>query len=379
MLIKNIKVNLYLVLIIVILSFISLSSPVSDWDGRSIWLFNAKRIFYNSHLFEYTSYHGSEFSHLDYPIMVQTLSASLASMIGHWNEIFPKYSNLIISLPALLIISKVIKNKLEKLFLLILIFFIFEKRIISGEMDALLALYSCASLILLVEFSELKNLNFSNFIKLFLYLMTLTMIKVEGLAIFICISISYLLFYYKKNIKVGNQIILVFLSSLIPLILWKLYIYDKNIISSSSLMLSNGERFFENFLNFKFQLVLLKEIFLNKQMFVSISILFLSLYKFIYINKFKPEILIDRILLKKNLIFTIFVVLSYFTILLCVFIASEGSPNNIQGIQYFMTVTSSDRLFLPIHSMLILLSIYLNQEKAYHEKKFKKYKSPNKN
>ena len=46
LLIKNIKVNLYLVLIIVILSFISLSSPVSDWDGRSIWLFNAKRIFY---------------------------------------------------------------------------------------------------------------------------------------------------------------------------------------------------------------------------------------------------------------------------------------------------------------------------------------------
>ena len=359
---KNSKINLYLVLTIIILSLISLGSPVSDWDGRSIWLFNAKRIFYNSYLQEYTSYYTSEFSHLDYPIMVQTLSASLASMIGHWNEIFPKFSSIIISLPALLMISKIVKNNLEKIIFLILIFFIYEKRLISGEMDALLALYSCASLILLIEISKLKKLNIRHLAQLFLYLMTLTMIKIEGLGILICLCGSYCIIYYRNNIKVGNQIIFIFLLSLIPLVLWKLYIFDKNIISSSSLMISGGERFFENLLNFKFLLILFKEIWLNKQMFIAIVILLFSLSKYIYINQFKIEISIDKILLKKNLIFTIFSALAYFILLLFIFIASEGSPNNIQE-QYFMATTSSDRIFLPIHSMLILFSIYLNHEK----------------
>ena len=86
----NLKSKFYIVLIILILSFISLGSPVSDWDSRSIWLFNSKRIFFNQSLSEYTNYIGSEFSHLDYPILVQTLSASLAKLIGNWNEIFPK-------------------------------------------------------------------------------------------------------------------------------------------------------------------------------------------------------------------------------------------------------------------------------------------------
>ena len=49
-LIKNIKINFYIVLIIIFLSLISLGSPVSDWDSRSIWLFNAKRIFLTFHL-----------------------------------------------------------------------------------------------------------------------------------------------------------------------------------------------------------------------------------------------------------------------------------------------------------------------------------------
>ena len=82
---------------------------------------NAKRIFFNFSLEEFTSYDGSEFSHVDYPILVQTLSASLATLIGHWNEIFPKFSNIIMALPAMLIFSIIIKNNLTKLFLFILI------------------------------------------------------------------------------------------------------------------------------------------------------------------------------------------------------------------------------------------------------------------
>ena len=64
---------------------------------------------------------------------------------------------------------------------------------------------------------------------------------------------------------------------------------------------------------------------------------------------------------------------SYFLLLLLIFITSEGSINNVQDIQFSMAKTASDRLFLPIHSMLILCAIYLNQDnRINYEDKSKK-------
>ena len=118
-----------------------------------------------------------------------------------------------------------------------------KKRMINGDMDALLSLYACASLILLIEYSNLKELNIKHITKLFLYLMTLTMIKIEGIGILACLLFSYIFINYKDNFKVNYKIVLTFLVSLIPIILWKFYILDKNVVSSSSLMISGGERF----------------------------------------------------------------------------------------------------------------------------------------
>ena len=358
---ENFKLTPEIFYIIFILSFISLGSPVADWDARSIWLFNSKRIFFNENLNQFTNYFGSEFSHLDYPILIQTLSASLASLIGNWNEIFPKYSSIIMILPALVIVSKILKNKVDKLIFIILIFFIYEKRLINGEMDALLGLYTISTIILLVSFSKLKNLNLENLIKLFLFIMTLTMIKIEGLGILICIFLSYMIVYFKYNKKLNNKIILVFVLSVVPIILWKLFIYDKNIVSSSNLMISNGERLLENLLNFKFILLLIKSILLNKQMFLSLAIVFIILSKYIYIDKGLNKIIINKKLFNRELSFIFFTILSYSLLLLLIFILSEGSPNNVFEMKYFMTISSSDRLFLPVHSLILLYSIYLNK------------------
>ena len=357
----NLKLKLYIVLTILILSIISLGSPVSDWDARSIWLFNSKRIFFNQSLNEYTNYIGSEFSHLDYPILVQTLSASLAKLIGSWNEIFPKYSSIIMALPAFIIISDFLKNKMDKLIFFILIFFIYEKALINGDMDALLGLYTISSLILLINFSKINKFNFTNYLTLFLYLMTLTMIKVEGLAIFFCLVISYLIVFYNHQKKSNNYLILIFGISLIPIITWKIFIYDKDVISSSYLMISDGERFIENLTNFKFILVLIKYILLNKQMFISLILLLFALSKYFSINKNTILLTINKNLFKKEIIFIFFNILSYGTILFIVFIMSEGSLNNYSEIQYFMAKSSSDRLFLPVHSLLVICSIYLNR------------------
>ncbi len=357
----NLKSKFYIVLIILILSIISLGSPVSDWDARSIWLFNSKRIFFDQSLSEYTNYIGSEFSHLDYPILVQTLSASLAKLIGNWNEIFPKYSNIIIALPALLIISDLIKDKIDKLIFFILIFFIYEKRLINGDMDALLGLYTVSSLILLINFSKLSKFNFNNYLTLFLYLMTLTMIKVEGLAIFFCLAFSYLIVFYNYRKKSNNYLILVFIISLIPIITWKFFIYDKDIVSSSVLMISNGERFIENLINFKFILILVKYILLNKQMFISLILFLIAIRKYISINNNSLLFSINNNLSKKEIVFIFFNILFYSLILFLIFVMSEGSPNNFSETPYFMTITSSDRLFIPVHSLIIICSIYLNR------------------
>ncbi len=358
----NLKSKFYIVLIILILSFISLGSPVSDWDSRSIWLFNSKRIFFNQSLSEYTNYIGSEFSHLDYPILVQTLSASLAKLIGNWNEIFPKYSNIIIALPALLIVSDLIKDKIDKLIFFILIFFIYEKRLINGDMDALLGLYTVSSLILLINFSKLSKLSLNNYSVLFLYLMTLTMIKVEGLAIFFCLAISYFIFFYNYRKKSNNYLILVFIISLIPIITWKLFIYDKDVVSSSFLMISNGERFVENLKDLKFILLLLNKIFFNKQMFISLIIFLIILSRYIHLDKNLKKITVNKKIFSNELSFTLLTILLYSFILFVIFVSSEGSPNNVPEIKYFMTITSADRLFLPVHSLILIFSIYLNKK-----------------
>ena len=108
-------------------------------------------------------------------------------------------------------------------------------------------------------------------------------------------------------------------------------------------------------------------------MFIAIIIFILSISKYISFNKKTIQITLNKILLKKRLLFTIITLSTYFILLLLIFISSEGSLSNVQEIQFSMAKTASDRLFLPIHSMLILCAIYLNQEnKINYEDKSKK-------
>ena len=289
------------------------------------------------------------------------MSASLATLIGKWNEVFPKFSTIIFSLPALLIISNITNNKLNKLILAILILFVYEKRMINGDMDAILGLYTISSAILLISFYKLDKVKFEDYFTLFLFLSSLTMIKVEGLCIFFCLLIGHLIVFHDFKKPKNNILLLTFLISLIPIILWRNFIYDQNVTSSSYLLLSNGNRLLDNLLDFKFLLVLIKSIILNKQMFISIIIFLLLLSKYISFNKKKLSIKINTLIFEKRLIFLFIVITFYSIILFLIFVMSEGSPNNVPGIKYFMTVTSADRLFLPIHSLLILCSIYFNK------------------
>ena len=127
-------------------------------------------------------------------------------------------------------------------------------------------------------------------------------------------------------------------------------------------MISNGERFVENLKDLKFILLLFNKIFFNKQMFISLIIFLIILSRYIHLDKNLKKITVNKKIFSNELSFTLLTILSYSFILFVIFVSSEGSPNNVPEIKYFMTITSADRLFLPVHSLILIFSIYLNKK-----------------
>jgi hypothetical protein len=362
--IKNFKENKLIISIFILFCLISLSSPVADWDARSIWLFNAKIIFFESSLGNYFSY-SPYYNHIDYPIFVPVLSATLATIINGWNEIFPKFSTLILALPPLIILSKISKKFLSKLVLLILILFIYEKRIINGEVDAILALYSILLIELLKNFFNIKkenNPSFGHLIIILFNIIFLTLIKFEGSVIALTILASFFFTYRDKisNLKVLIPIVII---AFIPILLWLLYSNTKIDTSSAGQMLSGGERFLSNLLDFKFILHLVGKILINKQMMIVLIVFVFIFAKYISVNMYKINC--DKLILRKEFLFCYLSIINYSVILSIIMIMSEGSTHNVQQ-EYFMANTASDRYFAPVHSMILLCSIYLieNSKKA---------------
>ena len=70
------------------LLILCLGSALTDWDARSVWLFHAKRIYIDNDLYGGFDNYMPELMNA-YPLIAPSLSATLAKLIGHWNEIFP--------------------------------------------------------------------------------------------------------------------------------------------------------------------------------------------------------------------------------------------------------------------------------------------------
>ena len=81
---KNIMENPFLKIFFLFIIFISLGTPTFEWDPRSIWLFHAKRIFYDQSIFSIADNY-AEFSHNAYPALAPAFASSLAFLVVHWN------------------------------------------------------------------------------------------------------------------------------------------------------------------------------------------------------------------------------------------------------------------------------------------------------
>ena len=366
-LLRHFQKNKLLVSVLMLLCFISLSSPVSDWDGRSIWLFNAKIIFYIDNLNSYFSY-TPYYSKPDYSIFVPVLSATIAKLSGVWNEILPKISHFILAVPPIILITKNLNKKISLFIFIILILFVYEKRIINGEVDVLLSLYSISLISLLPKLVNNKDHLLADYTLILFHVIFLTLLKMEGLALVFCIFLSFYIINFNRNKNLSLKLFIIFILAYIPIILWILYAKNAGAagggieISTVQKMMSGGQRFFDNLFNFKFILYLINKIIINKQMLISLIIFIFVLSKYFYFNENKKELNIQNNLLKNDMLLCYLSIISYSFVMMTIMIMVEGTPNDIQ-IEFWQATTASNRYFLPVHSMLILCAINLIESK----------------
>lgn len=145
--------GLSVVLLIGALAAIALSAPITDWDARSIWFFHAKRIFFDNNLYaQLDNYAG--WSHNDYPLLVPALAASLAKSVGHWNEVFPRLSVVMVLLPAILALGWAMASRAAFNLMATALLLMGDRLLLNGYMDAVLALYCACACVLLSRMWE---------------------------------------------------------------------------------------------------------------------------------------------------------------------------------------------------------------------------------
>lgn len=221
----------FVLLVFCFLAITALGSPTYAWDARSIWLFHAKRIYFDNTLLAQLDNYGA-FSHNDYPALVPAMSATLAKIVGHWNEVFPKVTNVLFILPPLVVIGVTFTPLRYTVFFIIALFFIVGTLLTNGFMDGILSLYIVASLLLLaiLFFGWKENLKVSKAILMAAtatHLAVLVGIKNEGtmaaLIILFCLLIS--LAIAKKRIEIP-KILLIFLPAFMISGIWLLLCYQ---------------------------------------------------------------------------------------------------------------------------------------------------------
>ncbi len=201
-----------LIIFLVFIALLFLGTPSDAWDARSIWLFHAKRIFVDGNIFsQFDGYAG--WSHNNYPVIVPALSASMASAVGGWNEIFPKTAGWFFIVSPLLVMVAVLRNSALLCLFFIGLMLICKNNLFNGYMDSLVALNLLSAIMTLPRYSLLglnNKLNFNLYYLSATTFMILALIKNEGfLLVKICLGILFIAnIYYEKNIKLKMLLII---------------------------------------------------------------------------------------------------------------------------------------------------------------------------
>ena len=226
----------YLKIVVFLMFIISLGTPTIPNDSRLIYLFSAKILFYESYLYTFLENYGlSVNNYFDIvnsrPKFSATLTASFAQLIGNWNEVYPKATNIIIALPPLLCLCAFISKKNFSSFWLFLILFFSGKLFINGLLDSIIGIYfvACFFITYKIIFSESKSQKYFYYISLILFSITLTLIKNEGFFMIMTILVSSVLLSLCYRKKINFFYILNILISFLPILIWKIIVKSQNI------------------------------------------------------------------------------------------------------------------------------------------------------
>jgi hypothetical protein len=307
-----------------------LTSPVTNWDARSIWFFHAKRIFIDNHLYAQLDNY-APWSHNDYPPLLPSLAASIAKSFGFWNEYLPRLSILLALFPMLLISKWLFNNSLAFNLWLLGLFIICKNYLINGSMDSLLAIYIASGCLLITKiYSNTKN-KFQYYFPLILILASLPLIKNEGLLATLIFNLLLIPRFNKETIYVALSM----LSISIYLLFWKYPLILNNI--HSELFSSNVFSIITERINKPDEIILIfKSIFKQLWIFLLISVGLLMKYK-------KIE--------KITLVFLFFI----FSYLAAIFIIYMLSPYELS----WHLNTSIKRTMLPVKVSILSMLIFL--------------------
>ena len=302
---QNLLENPFLKIFFLFIVFISLGTPTFEWDARSIWLFHAKRIFYDQSIFSIGDNYAA-FSHNEYPSLAPAFASSLAFLVGHWNEVFPKLSFSLMFLPPLILTYSFLKDTQYLIFLSI-VFFTIGKFLFSGWADGLVAIYFGLSallmyLLIIVDTNFYRN-RLLFYLLAFCFFVTLTLIKNEGIALlFILFTTTFLIKLYKGQLRKDISKLIILSISFLPIILWKFFCYSKGIgdhYINTNILLNLLPRAVD-LNNYK---LILYFLFLNEKFLITLIFFLVSFWV-----KFNKELFNFIIIVAAMYIFTLFFV-----------------------------------------------------------------------
>jgi hypothetical protein len=318
---------------------------------------HAKQLFYSGDInVFFDDYQNIYWSHNDYPNLAATLSSTITKTLNHWNEIFPKFSSILLICTPLIFLFRLIKNCWQKIFLLLAVLFILEKRLINGEMDGILSIYFCYIIFIIFNYRIKNNSNkIIDHYFLIINCVIITLIKHEGVAALLSIILAIFIIdklYKKKIFKFKTYIY--FSISLIPILVW-MYLVNQNNQSLHLQKMTDLTLFKDQIFNFSSILLIFNKLIINKGMVIGICIFLFFLKDYVkFYNNLKISHLFNYQALKVlMLIFT--TILIYFSILFLVFLC--GTYETLESFlsQY------ANRAILPIAFTLSYTGILISK------------------
>ena len=305
---KKFKNYNYLRLFIISLLVLSLGSMTVDWDARSVFGFHAKRIFLDDNLYAgFDKYMPYKLMNA-YPLLPASLSATLAQIIGHWNEIYPKSTNILVLLPALFIQCSFLKNNKSILLWLMFILLFTARNLVSGLMDGLVAMYFVTNCLIIYNLFIEEHLIYGknsveiNKNKITLFFsgifcgIILSLLKNEGFVIIILLLLSTFLFkiYLKKKIRKREIIFAILVFT--PMFVWKL-LATYNDVYALAIGFNSFDQMILRLSEINSYKLVFRYLLLNEKFIIALLIFFFCIYKNFQNNKLVYSFVITNALM----------------------------------------------------------------------------------